>query len=60
MEREIYGMELVHNKMQLKQHTKASQMLKDITEIQIRIAANREKLKALDHKIKTLYVNFFK
>ncbi|MET3589628.1 uncharacterized membrane protein YjjP (DUF1212 family) [Bartonella silvatica] len=57
MEREIYGMELVHNKTQLKQHTKASQILREITETQIRIAANKEKLKELDREIHTLYSN---
>ncbi|MET3560557.1 hypothetical protein ABID39_001259 [Bartonella japonica] len=57
MERKIYGMELVHNETQLKQHTKTSQILREITEIQIRITANKEKLKELDHEIHTLYIN---
>ncbi|WP_375703900.1 hypothetical protein [Bartonella sp. AD13SXNS] len=55
MEREMYNMDLVHNETQLKQHNKALQILKEITEIQIHIAAKKEKLKELDREINALF-----
>ncbi|WP_375627103.1 MULTISPECIES: hypothetical protein [unclassified Bartonella] len=55
MDSEIAKMKELDKERQSKKHEKVSRLLEIITEVQMRIATQKEKIKELDHEIKVLF-----